>query len=36
VSTALATYISCPKFLQVIGDDKLFPYWMVGCMTKGY
>ncbi|EFX65406.1 hypothetical protein DAPPUDRAFT_333212 [Daphnia pulex] len=29
------TIISCPK-LQVIGDDKLYPHWMVGWMTKGY
>lgn len=36
LSTALASFISCPKLLQVIGDDGLFPYWMVGCMTKGY
>ena len=26
----------CPKLLQVIGDDKLYPHWMVGWMTKGY
>lgn len=36
LSTALASYISCPKLLQVIGDDKLYPNWMVGWMTKGY
>lgn len=36
LSTALASYISCPKLLQVIGDDKLYPHWMVGWMTKGY
>ena len=36
LSTALASYISCPKLLQVIGDDGLFPHWMVGWMTKGY
>ena len=36
LSTALASYVSCPKLLQVIGEDGLFPHWMVGCMTKGY
>lgn len=36
LSTALASFISCPKLMQVIGDDKLYPHWMVGCMTKGY
>ncbi len=36
LSSALASFISCPQLLQVIGDDKLYPYWMVGWMTKGY
>jgi solute carrier family 12 sodium/potassium/chloride transporter 2 len=36
LSTALASYISCPKLMQVIGDDRLYPHWMVGFMTKGY
>lgn len=36
LSSALASYISCPKLLQVIGDDQLYPYWLVGFMAKGY
>ena len=36
LSSALASYVSCPQLLKVIGDDKLYPYWLVGWMTKGY
>jgi len=36
LSSAVASYISCPKLLQVIGDDGVYPYWMVGILTKGY
>lgn len=36
LSSALASYISCPKLLQVIGDDRIYPHWLVGFMTKGY
>ena len=36
MSSALASYISCPKLLQVIADDKLYPYWLVGVLGKGY
>lgn len=36
LSSALASYVSCPKLLQVIADDKLYPYWLVGILGKGY
>jgi len=36
LSSALASFISCPKLMQVIGDDKLYPYWLVGFFAKGY
>lgn len=36
LSSALASYVSCPKLLQVIADDKLYPYWLVGVLGKGY
>ena len=36
LSSSLASYVSCPKLLQVIADDNLYPYWMVGVLGKGY
>ncbi|XP_046634296.1 bumetanide-sensitive sodium-(potassium)-chloride cotransporter-like [Daphnia pulicaria] len=36
LSSALASYVSCPKLLKVIADDKLYPYWLVGILGKGY
>lgn len=36
LSTALSSYISCPKLLQMIADDNIFPYWLVGVLGKGY
>ena len=36
LSSSLASYVSCPKLLQVIGEDGLYPYWLVGFMAKGY
>ena len=56
LSSALASFISCPKLMQVritctelkklmreisklmqvIGDDNLYPYWLVGFFAKGY
>lgn len=36
LSSALASFISCPKLMQVIVDDKLYPYWLVGFFAKGY
>jgi solute carrier family 12 sodium/potassium/chloride transporter 2 len=30
ISSALSDYVSCPALLEVIADDKLYPYWMVG------
>lgn len=36
LSSALASYVSCPKLLQVIADDNLYPYWLVGVLGKGY
>ena len=36
LSSAMVSYISCPKILQAIGDDRVYPYWMVGILTKGY
>lgn len=34
--SALASYVSCPKLLQMIGDDNIYPYWLVGVLGKGY
>lgn len=36
LSSALASYVSCPKLLQVIAEDNLYPYWLVGVLGKGY
>jgi len=36
LSSALASFISCPKLLEVIGQDNLYPYWLVGFLAKGY
>ena len=34
--SALASYVSCPKLLQMISDDEIFPHYLVGCLGKGY
>ena len=36
LSTALSDFVSCPALLEVIAADKLYPYWMVGFLGKGY
>lgn len=36
LSSALASFVSCPKLLEVIGQDNLYPYWLVGFLAKGY
>ena len=36
LSSAMASYVSCPKLLQAIGNDKIYPHWMVGIWAKGY
>jgi solute carrier family 12 sodium/potassium/chloride transporter 2 len=36
LSSALASFVSCPALLVVIGKDNLYPYWMVGFLAKGY
>lgn len=36
ISSALSDFVSCPALLQVIADDKLYPYWMVGFWGKTY
>ncbi len=36
LSSSLASYVSCPKLLQVIADDNVYPYWLVGVLGKGY
>lgn len=36
ISCALAEFVSCPALLEVIAADKLYPYWMVGVLGKGY
>lgn len=36
LSSSLASFVSCPQLLKVIGDDGLYPYWLVGFMAKGY
>ncbi len=34
--SALASYVSCPKLLQMISDDEIFPHYLVGFLGKGY
>ena len=36
LSTALSSYISCPKLMQVIADDKIYPNWLMYIFGKGY
>ncbi|KAI9556388.1 hypothetical protein GHT06_018962 [Daphnia sinensis] len=36
LSSALSDFVSCPALLEVIAHDKIYPYWMVGFMGKGY
>ncbi len=36
LSTALSDFVSCPALLEVIAADKLYPYWMIGFLGKGY
>ena len=36
ISSALSDFVSCPALLEVIADDKLYPYWMVGIWGKTY
>ncbi|XP_059352273.1 bumetanide-sensitive sodium-(potassium)-chloride cotransporter-like isoform X2 [Daphnia carinata] len=36
LSSALSEFVSCPALLEVIAADKLYPYWMVGVLGKGY
>ena len=34
--SALASYVSCPKLIQMISDDEIFPHYLVGYLGKGY
>lgn len=36
ISSALSDFVSCPALIEVIAADKLYPYWLVGFMGKGY
>ncbi|XP_046450812.1 solute carrier family 12 member 3-like isoform X3 [Daphnia pulex] len=36
LSSALSDFFSCPALLEVIAADKLYPYWMIGFLGKGY
>ena len=36
LSSALASYVSCPKLMQVIAADKIYPNWLMYIFGKGY
>lgn len=36
LSSALSDFFSCPALLEVIAADKIYPYWMIGFLGKGY
>ncbi|EFX62925.1 hypothetical protein DAPPUDRAFT_67555, partial [Daphnia pulex] len=36
LSSALTDFFSCVALLQVIAADKLYPYWLIGFLGKGY
>lgn len=36
LSSALAEFVSCPALIEALAADKLYPYWMIGFLGKGY
>ena len=36
LSSALSDFFSCVALLEVIAADKLYPYWLIGFLGKGY
>jgi solute carrier family 12 sodium/potassium/chloride transporter 2 len=36
LSSALTDFFSCVALLEVIAADKLYPYWLIGFLGKGY